>query len=99
MGSSRNSRSETWTVVVNLRSTSAPAIRLSTCLGLRSVTCFFGAAFFAIAFFAAAFFEVVFFGVVFFAAAFFRTVFLGAVFFPFTAAFTATSPLHNWLLG
>jgi hypothetical protein len=102
-GSSRNSRPETWTVIVNWRRTSAPAVRFSTCLGLRRATCYFAAAFFGAVFFAATFFAAVFFaatffaaaffGEVFFAATFFGAAFLGAAFFPFTAALTATSPL------
>ena len=96
-GSARNSRSETWIVIVNSRGTSAPATSFSTCLGLRTAACFFGALSFAGAFLGAA---LVFFGaaLVFFGAVLvvfaarvdvFETAFWGAVFFPSTAALTS----------
>src|SRR3954447_10554427 len=79
-GSARNSRPETWIVIVNSRGTSAAANSFSTCLGLRTAACFFGALSFAGAFLGAVL--VVFFGAVLVILA------ARAVFFPSTAALT-----------
>ena len=80
-------------------------MRFSTCLGLGTAACFFGATFFGAAFFTLAFsgplfLAATFFGAAlvigaFFAAAFLGAAFLEAAFLPFNAALTDTFPLLN----